>query len=1816
MTCLLDRSNGDGGSTLNSSTFDRQLDSEHSVVVDPSGQSIWLTYTSDPNVYSADRLAGIDERLNKEIYIRRYDVATGQWAEAMHIATIDGQTNRPQLSFTSTHQVLIYQRQTVPEGTVVYMITRPIASPYDAAWSDSVRVDGGDVRLGVVYQDRSVITSARSDGSVLISWETESKTVEYRVLRNGNVFGELQTMNLQVDERQLVRESASLQALATPQQFVIYYRASSKSFPAGTNFSDPSTFSSNTTADERSTFQFWAMLPVDSSTDQTTPPLSQSRNAVDEDLAQESGYTLGYVPDTHQLINIFASTEIISCDSAPGPTHLVYETYSLAPDLKVEELSVDPPSPLDLSNRQVTVVISNVGLTAHRPTDANFIHTSHNLGDKHVLGTVPIPIVLPATNTTISWTFTYDQPAYLGEFGIEVDANQRTGDADYSNNILVNHFCDFILSNPRASASSIPNTVLLQVDVTPDNSLTHYPLSIPDFFVALWVQEDDNNWQQVQQINIPVTVGHTTTATFDVQPDLLRSNFVRFTYVDVLGGDAADQEEGVNMLSLNIPLNTNFYVLASEISVDKSDPTQLPMITILVHNSGLLPALSVPLTLYHTVSGGRGDMFQNLIIPSLNANSTTAVTTYFPIKTPGRYGFLCEINTGSVVQETNYFDNTVAYFFNIQLFDLLQLLPGSFYVNTATQTLAVDIENVGGLDSLTSAYSVFAFLGSPTLRQSVILGYSLVSSIPASSRGSVQLTSIDVVSLLDPCNDPNIYLLLLKNADGIKLIDIPSLFIDTTDLLASYRLLVVANPLADASVSCDNQPPVCQDAVFTMDEDSVLVGNMLARDADGNQLIFSRTSFRATTLGVLSYTSNGRFTYTPHPNVNGADSFTFTAFDGQADCLSQGTITINIKAINDAPSIKLQPVTSQFIDANIPFATPIAISDIDAFASSTLSTTVTTPVGRLSSWANAAQPTQQAATITAAFTSTNAGSHVEVKGTLLDANLLLASLQYTAGSAADSCLATGSPVSNFTIVASVDDLGNTGGGSQTAQSSSQFVLSCRNHAPVITAPFQIDVTEDNNFPIRGIAVQDVDVAQNPNQVFTATATASHGRLSIGPDIRPSFTLKDTLSNINIALSGLTYVPEPNFCHAFTTTPVAVYVSVDDHQENGMDSREIKIIVNCVNDDAIIHSFIASLNGGEDAPIDFSLAYVSDVDSAEFLVDVSVQHGTLSAVRLDQVVLLNGGNGENRIVFAGSLKNVNALLSNTISYVMTPAHFSSPYTNYTDILRLQVSDLEQANPTVSTYPIWIQSVPDAPLLTFPTQSRGTEDIHIPIAISSQLVDQDGSEALYVDISLTEGATLQVGQLVSRTSDATFWRLSVDELESLLVHPFLHNSNPITMSVTAVSTEADTRASASTALSQQLSVQPVADVPILHVSVPETSLEDHLIPLTLFGALVDTDQSEFMYFQVQLPRGCTLSAASSSSASVLLLAQHLYRVDVQNANATSINTTVYITPRQFLYDPVDVHVTLFSEEKRNQDTANTSQSVSTYVVAVPNQPSVSVSPAVTDEDQPVALSIVPSLFDKSGGEMLSVLIKGVPSTASLSVGTKVNSTFYLLKEEEWKNVLYIPTPNNDADVTLVVYAVATCIQNSAFILSSPSTLSVQVNSVVDGVELSTSTLWYLSQASASQLCASDKTNPPEITCPKACKCKVGTSCTPSELSDRCKYTASIQLPIDIRLRDTDGSEDVTVLVGNVPPCAIVSAGVQITPTLYNTSSVYRLTLAEATNVSIRFDKSRKNWDKVWPLNITVIDRENKNGAQLSYTRTISIRFDCHNGADART
>jgi VCBS repeat-containing protein len=104
-----------------------------------------------------------------------------------------------------------------------------------------------------------------------------------------------------------------------------------------------------------------------------------------------------------------------------------------------------------------------------------------------------------------------------------------------------------------------------------------------------------------------------------------------------------------------------------------------------------------------------------------------------------------------------------------------------------------------------------------------------------------------------------------------------------------------------------NDPPAAADDVYATNEDTPLTVSTRALGVLGNDTdpeappqVLTAVLVTTTSHGSLTFNANGTFTYSPQPNFNGVDSFTYRASDGTVQS-GVATATINVGPINDPP---------------------------------------------------------------------------------------------------------------------------------------------------------------------------------------------------------------------------------------------------------------------------------------------------------------------------------------------------------------------------------------------------------------------------------------------------------------------------------------------------------------------------------------------------------------------------------------------------------------------------------------------------------------------------------------------------------------------------------------------------------------------------------------------------------------------------------------------------------------------------------------------------------------------------------------------------
>lgn len=145
-------------------------------------------------------------------------------------------------------------------------------------------------------------------------------------------------------------------------------------------------------------------------------------------------------------------------------------------------------------------------------------------------------------------------------------------------------------------------------------------------------------------------------------------------------------------------------------------------------------------------------------------------------------------------------------------------------------------------------------------------------------------------------------------------------------LAKSDSSAVAVGTLTPGAITINSAPVAGNDSVTTS-EDTSISATLTASDADGDALHFTLLGTPAHGTVTLTNPATGAFTYTPNPNANGSDSFTFKVSDGWSDS-NVATMTLNVTPVNDAPV--LSAIGDQSVNEGAVKSVALGASDVDS----------------------------------------------------------------------------------------------------------------------------------------------------------------------------------------------------------------------------------------------------------------------------------------------------------------------------------------------------------------------------------------------------------------------------------------------------------------------------------------------------------------------------------------------------------------------------------------------------------------------------------------------------------------------------------------------------------------------------------------------------------------------------------------------------------------------------------------------------------------------------------------------------------------------
>ena len=126
---------------------------------------------------------------------------------------------------------------------------------------------------------------------------------------------------------------------------------------------------------------------------------------------------------------------------------------------------------------------------------------------------------------------------------------------------------------------------------------------------------------------------------------------------------------------------------------------------------------------------------------------------------------------------------------------------------------------------------------------------------------------------------------------------------------------IITSSSFELTVNAVNDPPVAEDQSVTLNEDDLATIYVYGDDEDSEGLTFTITS-NPEHGSLDSQREFATYVYSPDNNYNGSDSFSFTVSDGEFS--SEGTVSLEIVAVNDAPT-----ATNEYIELNENTSAPV-----------------------------------------------------------------------------------------------------------------------------------------------------------------------------------------------------------------------------------------------------------------------------------------------------------------------------------------------------------------------------------------------------------------------------------------------------------------------------------------------------------------------------------------------------------------------------------------------------------------------------------------------------------------------------------------------------------------------------------------------------------------------------------------------------------------------------------------------------------------------------------------------------------------------------
>ncbi|MGO4525441.1 Ig-like domain-containing protein [Microvirga sp. 2MCAF35] len=380
-------------------------------------------------------------------------------------------------------------------------------------------------------------------------------------------------------------------------------------------------------------------------------------------------------------------------------------------------------------------------------------------------------------------------------------------------------------------------------------------------------------------------------------------------------------------------------------------------------------------------------------------------------------------------------------------------------------------------------------------------------------------------------------------------------------------------------------------------------------------------------------------------------------------------------------------------------------------------------------------------------------------------------------------------------------------------------------------------------------------------------------------------------------------------------------------------------------------------------------------------------------------------------------------------LIPPANFSGRIDLQVVAVSTEATGDQKAIP--ATISINVEAVADNAVINA-NPSVGKEDGAVPLKLTVAPGDGDGSEfvAAVIISGVPVGGRLEGADAVDLGNGR--WSVDPNQLSSLQLIPPANSHGTYHLTVTATTQEKSNGDKHDTQQSIAVTVEAKADAPTVTVH-DASAKEDETITLDLSASLVDTDGSEVLSVVIQgLPEGARLSKGINNGDGSWTLTPS------QLAGLT-------VTPPADWSGTMNLTVQAHAREISNGSVATTEATLQVRVDAIADAPVIGARDAAGLEDQPIVLSLSAALTDRDGSEVLSVVILGMPSGASLTYGTRQSDGSWSVSPADLSRLAVIPPENFSGSFGLTMRA--TSREANGDTATSEASFRVQVEAVAD-------------------------------------------------------------------------------------------------------------------------------------------------------------------------